>query len=41
MQTAQWLLIRHGILPGTYYRLSDGEKLLIRGLLTDYLEGRE
>jgi len=34
----QFLLMKHGILPGIYYNLPEGEKLIIRVLLDDYIE---
>ena len=34
----QYLLIKHGILPGVYYNLPEGEKIVIRALLDDYFE---
>jgi len=34
----QFLLVRHGILPGAYYNLPEGEKVVIRVLLADHAE---
>lgn len=41
MAAAQYLLIRHGVLPSRYYSRPAGERLLIRALILDYLEKRE
>jgi hypothetical protein len=34
----QHLLVRHGVLPGAYYSLPEGEKVVIRTLYEDYME---
>ena len=33
----RWLLVTHGVLPGAYYALPDGENEMIRALLHDRL----
>ena len=38
MQIMQFLLIKHGVLPGAYYPLSEGEKTMIRALFCDYID---
>jgi len=35
----QFLLVKHGVLPGGYYNLPEGEKIVIRAMFDDYLEG--
>jgi len=37
----QYLLIKHGVLPGAYYNLLEGEKTVVRALFEDYLDNRE
>jgi hypothetical protein len=37
----QWLLIKHGILPSTFYGLSEGEKVMVYALFEDWIENRE
>ena len=32
------MLIKHGVFPGAYYNLPEGEKVVIRALYDDYLE---
>ena len=34
----QYLLVKRGILPGEYYALPEGEKVLIRAFIDDYFE---
>ena len=34
----QYLLVKRGILPGEYYSLPEGEKVLIRAFLEDYFD---
>ena len=36
----RWLLSEHGILPGAYYALPEGEKEMIRALVYDIWETR-
>lgn len=38
MLIAQYLLVKHGVLPGRFYQRPEGERLMIRALLLDYLE---
>jgi hypothetical protein len=35
----QFLLIKGGVLPGEYYSLPEGEKIVIRALFDDYASG--
>ena len=37
----QFLLIKRGVLPGEYYALPEGEKVVIRALFDDYIEMSE
>ena len=41
LRLIQFLLIRRGILPGEYYALPEGEKVLIRVLFDDYARGSD
>jgi len=41
MQLMFWLFREHHVLPGTYYRLPEGEKLLIRAFFTHEMEVRK
>jgi len=34
----QYLFIKHGVLPGSYYSLPEGEKIVIRVLFKDYTD---
>jgi len=34
----QFLLVKHGVFPGSYYNLPEREKTVIRILISDYLE---
>jgi hypothetical protein len=36
----QFLLLRRGILPGEYYALPEGEKVLIRVFFEDYVKAK-
>ena len=33
-----WIFIRQGILPGTYYKLPEGEKVMVRAFMDHFWE---
>ena len=37
----QYLLVKHGVLPHEYHGLPEGEKVVARALVEDYLDQME